>query len=53
MRLFVNDEQGFLRDPGGHHADPEVRERRQSGAMAIMKRPATTIRKDAKVIAGR
>ena len=30
MQLFVNDEQGFLKDPGGHHADPEVRERRQS-----------------------
>ena len=30
MQLFVYDEQGFLRDPGGHHADPELRERRQS-----------------------
>ena len=30
MQLFVNDEQGFLRDPGGHQVDPEERERRQS-----------------------
>jgi hypothetical protein len=30
MQLFVNDEQGFLRDPGGQQADPEVKERRQS-----------------------
>jgi len=30
MQLFVYDEQGFLRDPGSHQADPELRERRQS-----------------------
>jgi len=30
MQLFVNDEQGFLRDPGGKQLDPEVKERRQA-----------------------
>ena len=38
MQLFVNDEQGFLWDPGGQQADPEVKERRQSEQMSCTRR---------------
>lgn len=30
MRLFVTDEQGFLRNPGDSQVDREIKERRQS-----------------------
>jgi len=30
MRLFVTDEQGFLRNPGDNQVDREIKERRQS-----------------------
>lgn len=30
MRLFVSDEQGFLRNPGDNPVDPVLKERRQA-----------------------